>query len=76
MKAYIVAFPDQEMENPLFETASLKAAKKWATRNRYYYNGRLIVPCIYIRRVAGLVVIAAVGEYNRRTRRTKWVGVY
>lgn len=47
MKNYIVAFfSDQEMDNPLFETDSLKVAKKWATRNRYY-NGYLTVPCIY-----------------------------
>lgn len=76
MENYIVAFPGQEMENSLFETASLKAAKKWATRNRYYYSGRLTVPCIYIRRDDGLVVLAAVGTYNRQTGRTKWTDVY
>lgn len=59
----------------LFETASLKAAKKYATRNRYY-NGRLTVPCIFIRRLDGLVVLAAVGEYCRSTGRTKWMSVY
>lgn len=75
MKSYIVAYPDQEMDNPLFETASLKAAKKYATRNRYY-NGRLTVPCIFIRRLDGLVVLAAVGEYCRSTGRTKWMSVY
>jgi hypothetical protein len=48
MKTYIVAIEGQEMDSPLFETDSLKAAKAWATRNRYY-NGRLTVPCIYIR---------------------------
>lgn len=66
MKTYIAAFPDQEMENPLFETASLKAAKKWATRNRYY-NGCLTVPCIYTQLPDGRVVLAALGEYNRHT---------
>lgn len=74
MKSYIVAFPDRE-DNPLFEAASLKAAKKWATSNRYY-NGRLTVPCIFIRRLDGRVVLAAVGEYNRHTHRTKWTEVY
>lgn len=75
MKTYIVAFEGQALDSPLFETDSLKAAKAWATRNRYYC-GRLAVPRIYIRLFDGCVDLAAVGEYNRRTRRTKWVGVY
>lgn len=57
------------------ETDSLKAAKKWATRNRYY-AGRLVVPEIYIRLFDGRVELAAVGEYNRHTGRTKWTEVY
>lgn len=75
MKTYIVAIEGQEMDSPLFETDSLKAAKAWATRNRYY-NGRLTVPCIYIRLPDGRVELAAIGEYNRGTARTKWSGVY
>lgn len=75
MKTYIVAIEGQEMDSPLFETDSLKAAKAWATRNRYY-NGRLTVPCIYIRLLDGRVELAAIGEYNRGTTRTKWSGVY
>lgn len=75
MKTYIVAIEGQEMDSPLFETGSLKAAKAWATRNRYY-NGRLTVPCIYIRLLDGRVELAAVGEYNRQTGRTKWTDVY
>lgn len=75
MKTYIVAIEGQEMDYPLFETDSLKAAKAWATRNRYYL-GRLRVPDIYIRLLDGRVELAAVGEYNRHTARTKWTGVY
>ena len=75
MKTYIVAIEGQEMDSPLFETDSLKAAKAWATRNRYYL-GRLRVPCIYIRLLDGRVELAAIGEYNRGTARTKWVDVY
>ena len=75
MKTYIVAIEGQEMNSPLFETDSLKAAKAWATRNRYF-NGRLTVPCIYIRLLDGRVELAAIGEYNRGTARTKWVDVY
>lgn len=58
-----------------FETDSLKAAKAWATRNRYYL-GRLRVPDIYIRLLDSRVELAAVGEYNRHTHRTKWIEVY
>lgn len=58
-----------------FETDSLKAAKAWATRNRYYL-GRLRVPDIYIRLLDGRVELATVGEYNRHTHRTKWIEVY
>lgn len=75
MKTYIVAIEGQEMDSPLFETDSLKAAKAWATRNRYF-NGRLTVPCIYIRLLDGRVELAAIGEYKRGTARTKWVDVY
>lgn len=75
MKTYIVAIEGQEMDSPLFETDSIKAAKAWATRNRYF-NGRLTVPCIYIRLLDGRVELAAIGEYNRGTARTKWVDVY
>lgn len=75
MKTYIVAIGGQEMDSPLFETDSLKAAKAWATRNRYF-NGRLTVPCIYIRLLDGRVELAACGEYQRHTARTKWVDVY
>lgn len=75
MKTYIVAIEGQEMDSPLFETDNLKAAKAWATRNRYF-NGRLTVPCIYIRLLDGRVELAAIGEYNRGTARTKWVDVY
>lgn len=75
MKTYIVAIEGQEMDSPLFETDSLKAAKAWATRNRYY-NGRLTVPCIYIRLLDGRVELAAVGEYKRGAGRTKWTNVY
>jgi len=75
MKTYIVAIEGQEMDSPLFETDSLKAAKAWATRNRYF-NGRLTVPCIYIRLLDGRVELAAIGEYNWGTARTKWVDVY
>lgn len=76
MKTYIVGFHNgYDMEVVLFETDSLKAAKKWATRNRYY-NGCLTVPCIYTHLPDGRVVLAALGEYNRRTRRTRWTDVY
>lgn len=75
MKTYIVAIEGQEMDYPLFETDSLKAAKAWATRNRYYL-GRLRVPDIYIQLLDGRVELAAVGEYNRHTARTKWTDVY
>lgn len=76
MRNYIVMFNNgYEMERVLFQTDSLKAAKKWATRNRYY-NGRLTVPGIYTRLPDGRVVLAAVGWYNRRTGRTKWTEVY
>lgn len=66
MKTYIVAIEGQEMDSPVFETDSLKAAKAWATRNRYYL-GRLRVPDIYIRLLDGRVELAAIGEYNRGT---------
>lgn len=75
MKTYFVAHPGYEMGIPLFETNSLKAAKAWATRNRYYL-GRLRVPDIYIRLLDGREELAAVGEYNRQTGRTKWTDVY
>lgn len=68
MKTYFVAHSD-------FETDSLKAAKRFATLNRYY-NGRLVVPTIYIHLTDGRDEIAAVGEFNRRTGRTKWEEVY
>lgn len=72
MGNYMVKFHNgYEMERVLFQTTSLKAAKKWATRNRYC-DGRLTVPGIYTRLPDGRVVLAAVGEYNRRTGRTKW----
>ena len=58
-----------------FDTDSLKAAKAWATRNRYYI-GHLTVPHIYIQLRGGRVELAAVGEYNRHTHRTKWREVY
>lgn len=45
-----------------FETDSLKAAKAWATRNRYYL-GRLRVPDIYIRLLDGREELA--GFYPR-----------
>lgn len=75
MKTYFVGQAGYEMEMVLFETDSLKAAKAWATRNRYY-NAGLKVPYIYIRLLDGRVEIAAVGEYNRHTARTKWTDVY
>ena len=75
MKTYFVAHVGHEMDGVLFETDSLKVAKKWATRNRYY-NGRLTVPSIYIRLFDGRVELAAVGEYNRHIHRTKWTEVY
>lgn len=75
MKNYIVGFHNGYcMECALFQTTSLKAAKKWATRNRYY-DGRLTVPEICTRLPDGRVVLAAFGAYNRRTRRTKWTNV-
>lgn len=77
MKTYFIGY--QEPVNfewvVGFETDSLAVAKAWATRNRYY-NGRLTVPGIYTRLPDGRVVLAAVGEYNRRTGRTKWTEVY
>lgn len=75
MKTYIVAIQGCEMNFPLFETDSIKAAKAWATRNRFYI-GHLTVPCIYIRLLDGRVELAAIGEYNRATARTKWSDVY
>lgn len=75
MKTYFVAHEGHEMDGVLFETDSLKGAKKWATRHRYYLAG-LRVPNIYIRLLDGRVELAAVGKYNRRTHRTKWAEVY
>lgn len=77
MKTYFVVDSGQELElkNVLYESNSLQAAKAWATRNRYYC-GRLRVPYIYIRLIDGRVELAAVGEYNRHTHRTKWTEVY
>ena len=75
MKTYIVAFEGQALDSPLFETDSLKAAKAWATRNRYYC-GRLAVPRIYIRLFDGCVDLGARRNIKRQTRRTTWVGVY
>lgn len=75
MKTYFVAHVGYELDGVLFETDSLKAAKKWATRNRYY-NGRLTVPGIFLRRLDGRVELDAVGEYNRHTNSTKWTEVY
>lgn len=76
MKTYIVGFHNgYGMEVELFKTRSLKAAKKLATRNRYY-DGRLTVPSIYTDLPDGRVVLAAFGKYNRNTHRTKWVNVY
>lgn len=63
------------MECLFYQTASLKAAKKWATRGRYY-DGRLTVPDICTRLPDGRVVLVAFGEYNRHTHRTKWAEVY
>lgn len=75
MKTYIVGFHNgYDMEVVLFETASLKAAKKWATSNRYY-DGRLTVPDICTRLPDGRVVLFAFGKYNRHTHRTKWSDV-
>lgn len=75
MNTYFVVQHGSEMDRILFETDSLKAAKAWATRKRYYL-GRLRVPDIYIRLLDGRVELAAVGEYNCQTGRTKWTGVY
>lgn len=75
MKTYFVVNSGQELNHVLFETDSLQAAKAWATRNRYYL-GRLRVPDIYIRLLDGRVELAAFGEYQRHTARTKWVDVY
>jgi hypothetical protein len=76
MKTYFIVNGGEELKYVLFECDSLKAAKAWATRNRYYNCGRLKVPCIYIRLIDGRVELASVGEYNRRTGRTKWTNVY
>lgn len=77
MKTYFIGY--QEPANfewvVGFETDSLAVAKAWATRNRYYL-GRLRVPDIYIRLLDGRVELAAFGEYQRHTARTKWVDVY
>lgn len=76
MRIYIVGvFNGFGVERVLYQTASLKAAKKWSTRNRYY-DGRLTVPDICTNLPDGRVVLAAFGEYNRRTGRTKWTEVY
>lgn len=77
MKTYFIGYQESVKFEWVveFETDSLKAAKAWATRNRYY-AGRLRVPDIYRRLLDGRVEIAAVGEYNRHTGRTKWTEVY
>jgi hypothetical protein len=77
MKTYFIGYQESGKFEWVvqFETDSLKAAKAWATRNRYYL-GRLRVPDIYIRLLGGRVELAAFGEYQRRTARTKWVDVY
>lgn len=77
MKTYFIGYQEPVKFEWVvqFETDSLKAAKAWATRSRYYL-GRLRVPDIYIRLLDGRVEIAAVGEYNRHTQRTKWTEVY
>lgn len=77
MKTYFIGYQEPVKFKWVvqFETGSLKAAKAWATRNRYYC-GRMTVPRIYIRLFDGRVELAAVGEYNRQTGRTKWTGVY
>lgn len=75
MNTYFVVQHGSEMDRILFEADSLKAAKAWATRKRYYL-GRLRVPDIYIRLLDGRVELAAVGEYSRQTGRTKWTDVY
>lgn len=75
MNTYFVVQHGSEMDRILFETDSLKAAKAWATRKRYYL-GRLRVPDIYIRLLDGRVGLAAVGEYNLQTRCTKWTDIY
>ena len=76
MGKYIVGFCNgYEMERVLFQTDSLKAAKKWATRHRDY-DGHMTAPGIYTRLPDGRVVLAAFGEYNRQTKRIKWKDVY
>lgn len=76
MRTYIAGvFNGFGMECVFYQTARLKAAKKWATRNRYY-DGRLTVPDICTNLPDWRVVLAAFGEYNRRTGRTKWTEVY
>lgn len=77
MKTYFIGYQEPVKYEWVveFETDSLKAAKAWATRNRYYL-GRLRVPDIYMRLLDGRVELAAVGEYNRQTGRTKWTDVY
>lgn len=77
MKTYFIGYQEPVKFEWVvqFETDSLKAAKAWATRNRYYL-GRLRVPCIYIRLLDGREELAACGEYQRHTARTKWVDVY
>lgn len=75
MNTYFIVPHRSEMDRILFETDSIKAAKAWATRKRYYL-GWLRVPDIYIRLLDGRVELAAVGEYNHQTGRTKWTDVY
>lgn len=76
MRNYIVGvFNGFGVERVLYQTDGLKAAKKWATSNRYY-DGRLTVPDICTHLPDGRVVLVAFGEYNRRARRTKWTNVY
>ena len=76
MRNYIVGvFNGFGVERVLYQTASLKAAKKWATSNRYY-DGRLTVPDICTRLPDGRVVLFAFGKYNRHTHRTKWTDLY
>lgn len=75
MKTYFDAHEGHELDGVLYETDSLKGAKKWVTQRRYYLAG-LRVPRIYIRLNDGRVELASVGEYNRHTHRTKWEDVY
>lgn len=77
MKSYFIGYQEPVHFEWVvgFETDSLAVAKAWATRNRYY-SGRLRVPGIYIRLLDGRAELAAVGEYNRHTHRTKWTEVY